>query len=58
MSTSYKHEDDIPGTLAFELTPTTKAVVFVSPPGRGRSLNVLSAQRGLMSVDRQSDEST
>ena len=48
MNTSIKHEGDIPGTLAFELTPTTKTVAFVSPPGRGRSLNVLSAQRGVM----------
>ena len=58
MNTSVNYEVDIPGTLTFQLTPTTKTVVFVSPPGRGRSLIVLSAQRGLMSVDRQNDEST
>ena len=31
---------------------------FVSPPGRGRSKTVLSAQGGIMSVDRQKDRST
>ena len=31
---------------------------FVSPPGRGRSKTVLSAQGGIMSVNREKDRST
>ena len=47
MNTSNKHEDDIPGTLAFELAPTTKAVVFCFSTWAGEELECVKCTEGL-----------
>jgi hypothetical protein len=56
MNTSKKHEDDIPGTLIFKLTPSAKTADFCYSTWAGEQLEYVKCTRVIMPTS-QNDES-